>query len=82
MPKLHKTINFKAASYAGVTCKGAEIVWGELHEEKTIELLLEETISSGKVNRLFKELGGTLHYDVYSLKLPKKRAGSLIRYCM
>lgn len=43
-------------------------MWGELHEEKNIDLILDETISSGKSNRLFKELGATLHYDVYSFE--------------
>lgn len=43
-------------------------MWGELHEEKTVELLLDELITPGKANRLFKELGATLHYDVYSFE--------------
>jgi hypothetical protein len=43
-------------------------MWGELHEEKTVELELGETISSGRANRLFKELGATLYYDVYSFE--------------
>ena len=43
-------------------------MWGELHEEKTIDLVLKETIPPGKANRLFKELGATLHYDVYSFE--------------
>ncbi|MGI1678239.1 MAG: hypothetical protein K6L75_05885 [Cellvibrionaceae bacterium] len=43
-------------------------MWGDLHEEKTVDLVLEETIPSGKANRLFKELGATLHYNVYSFE--------------
>jgi len=43
-------------------------MWGELHESKQIEIALPETISAGKANRLFRELGATLHYDVYSFE--------------
>ncbi|WP_295890640.1 hypothetical protein [uncultured Vibrio sp.] len=44
-------------------------MWGELHEEKSIVIKLEMEISAGKANRLFKELGATLHYDVYSFDI-------------
>ncbi|MDC5840271.1 hypothetical protein [Vibrio europaeus] len=43
-------------------------MWGELHEEKQINVSLPSVISAGKANRLFSELGATLHYDVYSFK--------------
>lgn len=43
-------------------------MWGELHESKQIKIVLPETISAGKANRLFRELGATLHYDVYSFE--------------
>jgi hypothetical protein len=46
-------------------------MWGELHESKQIEITLPETISAGKANRLFRELGATLHYDVYSFDAEK-----------
>lgn len=41
-------------------------MWGELHEEKEIVIALSEPIDAGIGNRLFRELGATLHYDVYS----------------
>nr|BBJ03344.1 hypothetical protein YBY_11920 [Marinobacter nauticus] len=40
-------------------------MWGELHEEKEIVITLPEPMEAGKGNRLFRELGATLHYDVY-----------------
>ncbi len=40
-------------------------MWGELHEEKEIIISLCKTIEAGKANRLFRELGAELHYDVY-----------------
>lgn len=43
-------------------------MWGELHEKKDIEIILLETIAAGKANRLLRELGATLHYDVYSFE--------------
>ncbi len=43
-------------------------MWGYLHESKKIELQLPEKIDAGKANRLFRELGAKLHYDVYSFK--------------
>lgn len=43
-------------------------MWGELHELKEIEIALPETIDSGKANRLFRELGATLFYDVYAFE--------------
>ncbi|GHA20386.1 hypothetical protein GCM10008090_33020 [Arenicella chitinivorans] len=43
-------------------------MWGELHESKTINIELPEVISSGAANRMLKELGMTLHYDVYSFE--------------
>ena len=44
-------------------------MWGELHEEKSIDIKLNVEISGGKANRLFNELGATLHYDVYSFDI-------------
>lgn len=49
-------------------------MWGELHEQKEIKIELRESLSAGKVNRLFRELGATLHYDVYSFDTPKSEA--------
>ena len=43
-------------------------MWGELHELKEIEITLPETIDTGKANRLFRELGATLFYDVYAFE--------------
>ena len=40
-------------------------MWGELHEEKEVDITLPEPMEAGKGNRLFRELGATLHYDVY-----------------
>ncbi|KJG03924.1 hypothetical protein UB33_21635 [Photobacterium angustum] len=40
-------------------------MWGELHEEKEINIALPEPMGAGKGNRLFRELGAKLHYDVY-----------------
>ncbi|CAA0121065.1 Uncharacterised protein [BD1-7 clade bacterium] len=53
------------ARAAGVKHYGECPVWGELHEEKEIIVTLPEVIEAGKGNRLFLELGATLHYDVY-----------------
>ncbi|PSV99568.1 hypothetical protein [Photobacterium lipolyticum] len=41
-------------------------MWGELHEEKEIVILLPELMAAGKGNRIFRELGAKLHYDVYN----------------
>ncbi|MEH6448307.1 MAG: hypothetical protein V7765_06515 [Oleispira sp.] len=43
-------------------------MWGDLHESKNINISLSETIGAGKGNRLFRELGAILHYDVYSFE--------------
>ncbi len=43
-------------------------MWGDLHESKKLILVLPEKIEAGKANRLFRELGADLHYDVYSFK--------------
>ncbi|MBQ0806994.1 MAG: hypothetical protein KBT55_03395 [Porticoccus sp.] len=40
-------------------------MWGELHEEKEIAISLDQIIAAGQGNRLFRELGAKLHYDVY-----------------
>lgn len=40
-------------------------MWGDLHEEKVITASLSKTIEAGEGNRLFRELGAKLHYDVY-----------------
>tara|TARA_Y100000034_G_scaffold129692_1_gene186638 strand:- start:557 stop:1024 length:468 start_codon:yes stop_codon:yes gene_type:complete len=47
-------------------------MWGELHQEKSIEIELAESVNSGQANRLFREFGATLSYDVYSFDLPQK----------
>jgi len=46
-------------------------MWGELHESKDIFVSLPEMIDAGKANRIFRELGATLHYDVYSFEAEK-----------
>ena len=46
-------------------------MWGELHEEKIITISLPDTVQAGTGNRLFRELGATLHYDVYSFSADK-----------
>lgn len=38
---------------------------GSLFEEIPVELVLNEQIPPGRLNRILKELGATLHYDVY-----------------
>jgi len=43
-------------------------MWGELHETKKFIVKLPEKVQAGKANRLFREIGATLHYDVYSFK--------------
>jgi len=43
-------------------------MWGELHEEKIVEIILDCTINAGKANRIFRELGAELFYDVYAFK--------------
>lgn len=43
-------------------------MWGELHEEKKISISLPELVQAGMGNRLLRELGATLHYDVYSFE--------------
>ncbi|WP_444903078.1 hypothetical protein ACJJIU_15140 [Microbulbifer sp. CnH-101-E] len=43
-------------------------MWGELHEQKEIAISLPAITEAGKGNRLFRELGATLHYDVYSFE--------------
>ncbi len=40
-------------------------MWGDLHEQKEIVISLPEPVSAGKGNRLLRELGASLHYDVY-----------------
>jgi hypothetical protein len=46
-------------------------MWGELHEEKDVLVSLPRTVEAGKANRLFKELGATLHYDIYAFPATK-----------
>lgn len=41
-------------------------MWGDLHKTKKLIMKLPEKIEAGKANRVFRELGATLHYDVYS----------------
>lgn len=43
-------------------------MWGDLHESKVINISLPEAVEAGKGNRLFRELGAILHYDVYSFE--------------
>ena len=43
-------------------------MWGELHEEKEIIILLPTAMEAGKGNRFFRELGATLYYDVYGFE--------------
>ena len=43
-------------------------MWGELHESKEIHLKLPALMNAGVANRVFRELGATLHYDVYSFE--------------
>ncbi|WP_420590560.1 hypothetical protein [Bacterioplanoides sp.] len=40
-------------------------MWGYLHEQKEIFIKLPCVIDPGKANRLLRELGATVHYDVY-----------------
>jgi len=40
-------------------------MWGELYETEVFLIHLDGEVSSGKGNRVFRELGATLHYDVY-----------------
>jgi hypothetical protein len=47
------------------------LVWGELHEQKEVIVSLPEIIQAGKGNRILRELGATLHYDVYSFEAQK-----------
>jgi len=46
-------------------------MWGELHEEKEVIVALPREYTAGEGNRLFKELGATLNYDVYSFDAPQ-----------
>lgn len=46
-------------------------MWGELHEEKEVKISLPRVYSAGEGNRLFRELGATLNYDVYSFDAPE-----------
>ncbi len=46
-------------------------MWGELHEQKEIIVSLPEKIEAGKGSRILRELGATLHYDVYSFEAKK-----------
>ncbi len=48
--------------------KELSAMWGELHEEKTVEIILDSTINAGKANRIFRELGAELFYDVYAFE--------------
>lgn len=43
-----------------------EIMWGELHEEKSVTILLDDLCTAGQGNILLRGLGFTLYYDVYS----------------
>ena len=46
-------------------------MWGELHEVKEVIASLASAMDAGKGNRLFRELGATLHYDVYGFNALK-----------
>lgn len=43
-------------------------MWGELHESKSVSLHLPRIWSAGEGNIIFKKLGATLFYDVYSFE--------------
>jgi|GEM_PF-2678267 len=43
-------------------------MWGDLHEKKDIKIALPKAIEAGVGNRLLRELGAMLHYDVYSFE--------------
>ena len=47
-------------------------MWGELHEVKQVNLKLPTTCTAGNGNLLFRRLGFTLHYDVYSYGAEEK----------
>ena len=40
----------------------------EFHQMVDVELVLLDIVSAGKLNRIFKENGATLSYDVYSFE--------------
>jgi len=42
------------------------------HQMISVELKLEKQYSSGEVNRIMKEAGATLYYDVYGFERPEK----------
>ncbi|MGY0219497.1 hypothetical protein ACWJJH_19265 [Endozoicomonadaceae bacterium StTr2] len=48
-------------------------MWGELHESKEIVIKLPQEIPAGLGNRLLRELGATLYYDVYSFDSPTNK---------
>lgn len=43
-------------------------MWGERHVENEIAISLSAITEAGKGNRLFRVLGGTLHYDGYNVE--------------
>lgn len=44
----------------------------EYYQMVNIELVLPEVFTPGRMNRIFKESGATLHYDVYSFERKEK----------
>ena len=42
------------------------------HQEKDIKLTLGRTVEAGEINRIFKELGLRLYYDVYAMDRENK----------
>ncbi len=47
-------------------------MWGELYETEVFSIKLRGEVEPGKGNRVFRELGATLYYDVYGF--PAKSA--------
>jgi hypothetical protein len=52
----------------GVMRKELPAMWGELHESKTVQIMLDKIMNAGKANRIFRELGAKLFYDVYDFE--------------
>lgn len=44
----------------------------EFYEEVAVTLALAEAVSAGRLNRILRDLGATLYYDVYSFDRPDK----------
>jgi hypothetical protein len=48
-------------------------MWGDLHEEKSLEIALPTRVNAGAGNRKLREIGATLYYDVYAFDAPDAR---------